>query len=146
MQNCTFPQKLQQSLETIHEMTCKSMSCLQFTTTHQFTMELNLYRNTVPLATQSAFSPSTSHDNTSYLFLKSLSEHFYSLPTTSALHFCLLSWLWKGFPPKLSSNLHSTMFQNRTLTILKYLLPSYLQHVIHPFKTSNWFPIFWHRI
>ena len=40
---------------------------------------------------------------------------------------CLLSGLWQGFPPKLSSNLHSTVFQNWTLTSLKYLLPAYLQ-------------------
>lgn len=106
-------------------------------------MELNLYSKTVSI--HSTFSPLTSPDNTSFFcqilhwtFLLLL-HHIYSALASSL-------WLWQGFLPKLSSNLHSTVFKNWTLTSLKYLLFTYLQHVINLFKLSHWFPIFWHRI
>lgn len=77
------------------------------------------------------------------LILRSFCRNFYSFSTTSTLHFCLLSWLWQGFLPKLSSNLNSTVLQNWILMPLKHLLPESLQQIIHPFKASHLFPIFW---
>lgn len=47
---------------------------------------------------------------------------------------------------KLSSNLHSMVFQKWTLTSLKYLIPVYLHHTIHPFKAFYWPAIIHHII
>lgn len=109
------------------------------------THELNWGSNTAPvLPIHSAFSPLTSHNTTCYWSSDPSVEIFF-LPPNMYCALLSLAWIVARISPRLSSNLHSTLFQNWILTHLKYLLPESLQHIIHPFKASHWFPIFWQR-
>lgn len=114
-------------------------------TTHELIMELNWGSKTAPvLPIHSAFSPSTSHTTTSYWSSDPSAESF--IPSLPHLLCTSVSCLdcGKNFCQSFPQT-SILVFQNWILTPLKYILPEFLQYIIHPFKASHRFPIFWQR-
>lgn len=146
-------QHLQRRIQSLYHkpwQTCSVYSII--TSTKSLIIQLGSLQHTRPSSVQRGCNNTASPSFLSSVFLLVMTAPPF-LPSNPPVDLLILSLPYLTsclssdvIVEKLSSNLHSMMFQKWTTTSLKYLIPVYLVYSIHPFKAFYRLATFHHVI